>query len=143
MKNMIIYENIRRLQVDLFKLLINTKYLSSGIFTDQSCLFNALQNGIEAIEKQILAFSRLNRSQNVLTKDLSRESASFLWFMLLIEVLEAMPTATTDERTAMLDLCTAYYRDNPTFLSDIDEFRRTYTEDTALSWYTRASFVYR
>jgi hypothetical protein len=78
-----------------------------------------------------------------LTKDLSRESASFLWFMLLVEVLEAMPIATKDERAAMLDLCTAYYRDNPSYLGHIDEFRRTYTEDTALSWYTRASFVYK
>lgn len=131
------------MQVIIFKSLINSKYLSSGIFTQQSCLVNALQNGIEAIEKQTLAFSRLDQSQNVLTKDLSRESASFLWFMLLVDVLEAMPIATKDERTAMLDLCTAYYRDNPTFLRDIDEFRRTYTEDTALIWYTRASFVYR
>jgi hypothetical protein len=43
----------------------------------------------------------------------------------------------------MLDLCTAYYRDNPIYLAHIDEFRRTYTEDTALNWYTRASFVYK
>jgi len=104
---------------------------------------NALRNGIEAIGKQVLAFSLLDQPQHVLTKDLSRNSASFLWFMLLVEVLEAMPIATKDERTAMLDLCTAYYRDNSSFLVHIDEFRRTYTEDTALSWYTKASFVYR
>ena len=116
---------------------------SLGIFTQQTCLFNALQNGIEAIEKQALAFSRLDQPQHVLTKDLSQESASFLWFMLLVEVLEAMPIATKEERTAMLDLCAAYYRDNPIFLAHIDEFRHTYTEDKALSWYTRASFVYK
>jgi hypothetical protein len=63
--------------------------------------------------------------------------------MLLVEVLEAMPIATIEERTAMLDLCAAYYRDNSVFLSHIDEFRHTYTEDKALSWYTRASFVYK
>jgi hypothetical protein len=39
----------------------------------------------------------LNQPQHVLTKDLSKESASFLWFMLLVEVLEAMPTATKEE----------------------------------------------
>ncbi len=104
---------------------------------------NALRNGIEAIGEQVLAFSLLDQPPHVLTKDLSRNSASFLWFMLLVEVLEAMPIATKDERTAMLDLCTAYYRDNPSFLAHIDEFRHTYTEDTALSWYTKASFVYR
>ena len=63
--------------------------------------------------------------------------------MLLFEVLEAMPVATKEERTTMLDLCAAYYRNNPTYLRDIDEFRHTYTEDQALSWYTRESFVYR
>ncbi len=63
--------------------------------------------------------------------------------MLLVEVLEAMPIATKDERTAMLDLCTAYYRDNPSFLGHIDEFRATYTEDAALRWYTESSFVYK
>ena len=35
-----------------------------------------LRNGIETIEKQVVAFSRLDQSQNVFTKDLSRESAS-------------------------------------------------------------------
>ncbi len=124
---------------------MNTYYslLFLGIFTQQIELFEALQNGIDAVEKQALAFSRFGQQQHVLTKDLSQESASFLCFMLLVEVLEAMPTATKEERTAMLDLCTAYYRDNPVFLSHIDEFRHTYTEDKALSWYTRGSFVYK
>jgi hypothetical protein len=63
--------------------------------------------------------------------------------MLLVEVLEAMPTATKDERTAMLNLCADYYRDNPSFLRHIDEFCRTYTEDAALRWYTTSSFVYK
>jgi hypothetical protein len=63
--------------------------------------------------------------------------------MLLVEVLELMPIATKEERTIMLDLCSAYYRNNPSMLAHIDEFRQTYTEDKALSWYTRASFVYQ
>ena len=119
------------------------RFFRIGVFTHQSCLFDSLQNRIEGAEKQVLAFSRLDQVPHVLIKDLSGESASFLWFMLLVEVLEAMPTVTKDERTVMLDLCSDYYRDNPTFLAHIDEFRHMYTEDAALSWYTRASFVYK
>ncbi|UJR12696.1 hypothetical protein I4U23_016870 [Adineta vaga] len=76
------------------------------------------------------------------TKDLSKDSASFLWNQLLINVLRHMPQ-NDHAKQQMLDTCSNYYGANERVLEKIQEFRSTYMPADAISWYTADSFVYR
>jgi tetratricopeptide (TPR) repeat protein len=42
----------------------------------------------------------------------------------------------------MLTECRAYYRNDPTQLSQIDEFERTYEPNNAIQWYTKPGFLF-
>ncbi|CAF4606930.1 unnamed protein product [Rotaria sp. Silwood2] len=93
------------------------------------------------IEKLVLAFSLLDHKQKV-TKDLSKESASFFWHQMLIDVLKQMPS-NEESKEEMLNICRNYYRNNQYELNNIEEFRRNYTRDKAIEWYTAECFLYR
>ena len=49
----------------------------------------------------------------------------------------------SNDRTELIRWCQEYYQSNLHVLKPIDDFRKTYTFDRALSWYTRSSFLYR
>lgn len=102
-----------------------------------------MSQDLDAVEKQILAFSKLDHPQRALTENLSYEPSSFLCFMSLFKVLKAMPLATEDERLEMLKFCRHYYRHNTNMLNDIENFRQTYRPDQAINWYTKATFIYK
>ncbi|CAF3864831.1 unnamed protein product, partial [Rotaria sp. Silwood1] len=81
--------------------------------------------------------------KQVSLKDLTRESADFLWYQLLKDVLLAMPE-TVDSKIEMIDRFRIYYSSkNPTFLTKVDEFEQTYQSCDAICWYTKDSIVYR
>ncbi|CAF3795402.1 unnamed protein product, partial [Rotaria sordida] len=93
------------------------------------------------VEKLVLAFSLFDHKQKA-TKDLSKESASFFWHQMLIDVLKQMPS-DEQSKEAMLNICRDYYRNNQYELDNIEEFRRNYTRDKAIEWYTAECFLYR
>ena len=61
-----------------------------GIFTEQDSLFESIQETLDLVEKQTLAFSLFDQKQR-LGRDLSQESASFIWHQMLLFVLKQMP----------------------------------------------------
>jgi hypothetical protein len=69
---------------------------------------------------------------------LTRDSSLFLAYLL---VLDGIPHGSTKED--MIRVCRAYYAGNITENSNIDEFEANYTQDQAVTWYTRSSFVYK
>ncbi|CAF1583835.1 unnamed protein product, partial [Didymodactylos carnosus] len=73
---------------------------------------------------------------------LIKESASFLWFQLLLNVLKEFPQAT-DAQLNMLTKCEEYYRGNQKELKNIARFQKEYQPKAAIIWYTDDSFVYR
>jgi len=76
------------------------------------------------------------------TRDLSKESGSFLFFQLFKTVLMNMPK-TTESKEMMLARCREYYRGNAMELANIAEFDLTYKSSQAIQWYTKESFVYK
>ena len=122
-------------------LLLRNSYKIVDIYTDQDALFQSISETIKLIEKQDEVFHLFDRTQKS-TRDLSRESASFLWHRLLIDVLKRLP-ADEQAKNEMLDHCAAYYRHNKTELKNIERFRTSYTPAHAIKYYTEDSFLYR
>ncbi|CAF3102904.1 unnamed protein product [Rotaria socialis] len=113
-----------------------------GIFTELASLIESVQTTIHLASKHMIAFSLFDQQEQKTTRDLSKNSASFLWNQLLVDALKQMPQ-TEDAKRDMLDRCSDYYRTNRVELKRIELFHNSYTSDRAIEWYTRDSFVYR
>jgi hypothetical protein len=66
-------------------------------------------------------------------------SHQFLIFIVLITSMSCDSLAAKQE---MLTECRAYYRNDPTQLSQINEFEHTYEPNDAIRWYTKPGFVF-
>jgi hypothetical protein len=75
-------------------------------------------------------------------RDLNKESASFVWFQLLIEALTRMPLSN-QAKNELLTECRQQYQDNPGELEKILEFDRDCSLVNCIHWYTRDCFLYR
>ncbi len=97
------------------------------VFTEQKDLMDSLRSNIELITKQAAAFGLFDGKERS-TKFLKRESASFLWFQLLTEVLKniALSDIKNTGIEEMLEHCQGYYRGNRPELKLIEEFRKQY-----------------
>ncbi|CAF3817764.1 unnamed protein product [Rotaria sp. Silwood1] len=71
-------------------------------------------------------------------KRLTRDSSLFLAYFL---VLNGIPDGSTKED--MVDVCRAYYAENTIENENINEFEINYTQDQAIAWYTKSTFVYK
>ena len=111
------------------------------IYVDQDSLLGSLRETINLAEKRIIVFSLFDQKQKS-SRDLSKESAAFLWHQMLLYVLKQMPH---DEQAKqdMLNKCEDYYRFNKDELRKIDEFRKTYHHERAIEWYTDQCFLYK
>ncbi|CAF0794152.1 unnamed protein product [Didymodactylos carnosus] len=58
-------------------------------------------------------------------RDLEEESVDYSWHQLLRDALMSMNSQTQECKLEMLDYCRLYYRYNPTYLKQIDEFECT------------------
>ncbi|CAF0868367.1 unnamed protein product [Adineta ricciae] len=104
-------------------------------------LVNIIQTARNEIAKQTAAFSVYNQKDKA-TRDLSKESASFLFFQLLKTVILNMPK-TQEAKQMMVSKCKEFYRGNLVELANINEFDMTYKPDEAIQWYTKECFLYR
>jgi len=97
------------------------------VFTEQKDLMDSLRNNIELVTKQATVFGLFDGKQRS-TRYLTRESASFLWFQLLTEVLKNIALADIKNTgiDEMLTHCQCYYRGNRVELNNIEEFRKKY-----------------
>ncbi|CAF1039811.1 unnamed protein product [Didymodactylos carnosus] len=94
----------------------------------------------KALSAPISLFKHEDREQSI--RDLSKESAMFMWFQLLFDTL-LDSKQTEDSKNQMLTICEEQYKDNEVQLKKITEFRDQYSADTAIKWYTRDCFLYR
>jgi len=100
------------------------------IFTDQDSLLKSIREKMNIVEKKPLAFNLFDQKQKTL-KDLSKESASFLWHQMLIYVLRQMPQ-DGQSKNEMLDMCRDYYRNNKHEVKKIKEFEENYNREQAI-----------
>ncbi|CAF1358255.1 unnamed protein product [Adineta ricciae] len=104
-------------------------------------LVNNVKQARFELGKQAAAFSVYNQAEKA-TRDLTRETGSFLFFQLFKTALLSM-TKTEQAKTMMISKCRDYYRGNEAELANITEFEETYESSEAIPWYTRESFVYK
>jgi tetratricopeptide (TPR) repeat protein len=112
------------------------------IFTDKQALIRSIRSKIHLVPTQAMAFTLFDGQRQKTTRNLSKESASFLGFQILFSILRKIPR-TDQALHEMLEKCSDYYRFNIVELKKIEQFRMTYTMDKAAEWYTSDSFVYR
>jgi tetratricopeptide (TPR) repeat protein len=128
-------------------LLLNKDYYKLvGVFNEREVLASKIADSIELFDKQSAIFALYNTDKQKSTRNLSRESGSFIFLQLVKQVLQKMLSnkeAIETSKQEMLDKCRLYYRGNKKAMQDIDEFEREYTSDQAIKWYTANSFLYR
>lgn len=110
------------------------------IFDQEAQLVQSVREELSDLQKQLATFSLYENQKS--TRDLSSESASFLWFQLFKDVLLQMPK-TEQAKKEMIDQCLHFYRGNNEELQLIKEFEQTYTESETIRWYTKQCFIYR
>ena len=121
--------------------LLSTYKKIVGIYTDLKSLCISIQEQIDLVEKQFATFSYFDQRQKS-TKNLSKESAEFLWFQLFNNVMLRLPH-NQQAKKQMLDLCRHYYRGNFKQQKLIEQFDCSYEPETAIQWYSAESFVYK
>ncbi|CAF1038058.1 unnamed protein product [Adineta steineri] len=111
------------------------------VFTDQKMLLQSIRDTMQVVEKQLLAFSLFDQKQKS-TKDLSKDSASFLWHQLLLHVLKKLPQ-DEQAKTDLVTICLDFYGTNKQESKKIEKFRKHYTCEQAIEWYTDECFLYK
>ena len=61
--------------------------------------------------------------------------------LFLDSLLQMKPTS--EDKNELISRCLELYKNNPSQLSIVNEFKETYSSDRALWWYTRDTFLYR
>lgn len=110
-------------------------------FKNVSLLLEHIKTTSTTNRNQPLSFRILNQVQRSML-DLSKEAADFMWAQLALILLQELPPnkSSLDD---MVAICTDFYYYDELELIIIDEFRRTYTANEALKWYSRPCFIFR
>ncbi|CAF4692120.1 unnamed protein product [Rotaria sp. Silwood1] len=107
-------------------------------YTNQYDLFKSIEEKIQFIEKQTFIYSLFNQKHKLITN----ESASFLWYYMLIDILKQIPQ-NESLRDEILNKCSDYYRTNRLELDNIELFRQNYLTQQAIQWYRNDCFIYK
>ena len=102
-----------------------------GIYSAQDALLLALKTNLNSFERQFAAFRLFQNPSEKSIRNLSAESASFLWFQLFKDLLERLPH-NAHSKEELINFSRQYYHDNEREFQCIDEFERNYTTQTAI-----------
>ncbi|CAF1191584.1 unnamed protein product [Rotaria sp. Silwood1] len=112
-----------------------------GIYMNLDDLCKSLKEQIDLVNRQIQTFSFFDQHQKS-TKDLSKESAEFLWFQLFNYVIARLPR-NQQAKQQMIQICKDYYHGNTKEIELIHQFEQNYLSKDALLWYSKQSFIYK
>ncbi|CAF3225635.1 unnamed protein product [Rotaria socialis] len=129
------------IQQERYEYLLNEYSKIIGVYVDLDDLCQSIKKQVDLVNKQIQTFSFFDQKEKS-TKDLSKESASFLWFQLFNYVIARLPR-NQQAKQQMIDICKDYYRGNKREMRAIEEFEETYRPEVAINWYSKESFVYK
>jgi tetratricopeptide (TPR) repeat protein len=142
-------------QIDCIFILSNTEeyleydqiyYKIIGFFSDEKQLIDSIHEQIVLERQQYLSFSFYNQHQKS-TRDLSKESASFLWLILFKDIIVRMRLENNHEQAKqeLIEQLKQLYRNNRTQLKLIEHFNQTYktTDNEPLRWYTGKPFLHK
>ncbi|CAF2027335.1 unnamed protein product [Rotaria magnacalcarata] len=103
-----------------------------GVYLNLEDLCKSIKEQIDLVDKQIQTFSFFDQHQ-ILTKDLSRESANFLRFQLFYQTLTCLPRSP-QAKQQMIQACREYYDGNTNEMKFIDDFEENYRSEDAIVW---------
>lgn len=116
----------------------------SGVFTEKKVLVNKLRSDIQSSDENsrlpMSIFHREDRQNSL--RNLTNDSATFMWYQILIIVLQRLAKLKTS-KDEMIHECRSTYHDDSIEQTKINTFEREYTPDKAVWWYTNDCFVYR
>jgi tetratricopeptide (TPR) repeat protein len=112
-----------------------------GSFSQSNLLLESIKQNVLLANKQSETFKFYDQNQKS-TRDLSKESATFLWLKLFRDIFVELPLDKY-AKTDMISKLKEYYHNNNKQLKLIDEFNRNYKSKDALRWYTGQPFIYK
>jgi tetratricopeptide (TPR) repeat protein len=116
----------------------------SGVFTDKKTLVDKIRDDIsECVKDSHLPISifGFEDSQKSL-RNLKENSATFMWYQLLILVLQRL-ARSCNSKNEMITECRLLYHTDTIEQGKINQFEREYASSKAIWWYTCDCFVYR
>ncbi|CAF2687844.1 unnamed protein product [Rotaria sp. Silwood2] len=113
-----------------------------GIYTKRQELINSIKENLILIEKYFETFNLFNQHKEKSTRDLTKESAEFLWFQMFKDVILRLPK-NNHAKKQMIEYCKNYYYGNEKELKYIREFEQDYQSHMAIKWYTKQTFLYK
>ncbi|CAF1508631.1 unnamed protein product, partial [Adineta ricciae] len=106
-------------------------------------MVNHIGKNVRNAMKMAIDFNMFDSKSQMTTRDLTRNSAAFLWFQILLSILKDFGQ-DSHARTEMINMCRAYCEKNdPSELANIERYRRNDEKKTAIYWYTFESFLYK
>ncbi|CAF3664972.1 unnamed protein product [Rotaria sp. Silwood1] len=121
--------------------LVNNLCQIIDVYVHLDDLCASIRQQIDLFDKQLEVFSAFDHHQKS-TKDLSKQSAEFLWLQLFHHLIIRLPP-NQEAKQRMINVCRHYYRGNTKELNLIDQFEREYRPEDAIRWYSIQSFVYK
>ena len=112
-----------------------------GIFSQFDCLFTSIEEHIDLARKYIESFTFYEQRQRS-TRDLSRESGSFLWLRIFKDLVAKLPH-DEQAKQEMIDKLKECYHNNNRQLKLIENFSQDYRSENAIRWYTGEPFLYQ
>ncbi|CAF1350606.1 unnamed protein product [Rotaria sordida] len=112
-----------------------------GIYTEFDDLCKTIEDEFDFFNKRIETFSSFEKGEQS-TKDLSKESSTFLWYQIFNYIITRLPR-NQQAKEQMIQLCKDYYCRNREEMKNIVEFEQTYRSENAIYWYSKKSFLYK
>ncbi|CAF2509821.1 unnamed protein product [Rotaria sp. Silwood2] len=102
------------------------------IYSDYDLLIKSIQQIIDIIEKRVLSFYLFNQNKYY-TNDLSKTSASFLWYQFLIDILKQIP--------ANEQIINKIYEIHKFYKNEINQFKNDYTKEKSIKLFNEKYFI--
>jgi hypothetical protein len=112
-----------------------------GNFSHSNLLLESIKENISLANKQAETFKFYDQNQKS-TRDLSKESATFLWLKLFRDIFVEFSLDKYAKKDMICKL-KEYYHNNNKQLKLIEEFDRNYQSNDALQWYKGQPFIYK
>jgi tetratricopeptide (TPR) repeat protein len=113
------------------------------VYDNKSKLFSKVQENAHLLSISTIPMTIFNLSSDEKSiREFNKESATFMWFYLIIEILLRMSDKSTS-KIEMINECRLCYENDLIEQEKIKDFDVNYSTDEAISWYTRDSFLYR
>lgn len=113
------------------------------VYDDKSKLFSKLKENAQLLFISTIPITIFNLSSDEKSiREFNKENATFMWFYLIIEILLRMSDKSTS-KIEMINECRLCYENDLIEQEKIKDFEENYSDNEAISWFTRDSFLFR